>query len=47
MTVQRYTEELVEHYRSLGLAVTWELHPGNHFKDAALRSAKGIKTILE
>lgn len=47
MTVQRNTEELVEHYRSLGLDVTWELNPGNHFKDAALRSAKGIKTILE
>ena len=47
MTVQRNTEELVEHYRSLGLDVTWELNPGNHFKDAALRSAKGIKAILE
>ncbi|MBQ6928094.1 MAG: alpha/beta hydrolase [Oscillospiraceae bacterium] len=47
MTVQRNTEELVEHYRSLGLDVTWELNPGNHFKDAALRSAKGIRAILE
>ena len=47
MTVQRNTEELAEHYRSLGLDVTWELNPGNHFKDAALRSAKGIKAILE
>lgn len=47
MTVQRNTEELIEHYRSLGLDVTWELNPGNHFKDAALRSAKGIKAILE
>ena len=46
MTVQRNTEELAEYYRSLGLAVTWELNPGNHFKDAALRSAKGIKSIL-
>lgn len=47
MTVQRNTEELAEHYRSLGLNVTWKLNPGNHFKDAALRSAKGIKAILE
>lgn len=47
MTVQRNTEELVDHYKSFGLAVTWELNPGNHFKDAALRSAKGIKAILE
>ena len=47
MTVQRNTEELVDHYKSIGLAVTWELNPGNHFKDAALRSAKGIKAILE
>lgn len=47
MTVQRNTEELAEHYRSLGLDVTWELNPGNHFKDADLRSAKGIKAILE
>ena len=46
MTVQRNTEELVDHYKNLGLAVTWELNPGNHFKDAALRSAKGIKAIL-
>lgn len=47
MTVQKNTEELVDHYKSLGLEVTWELNPGNHFKDAALRSAKGIKAILE
>ena len=47
MTVQRNTEELVDHYKSLGLEVTWELNPGNHFRDAALRSAKGIKAILE
>ena len=46
-TVQGNTEALAEHYRSFGLEVTWELNPGNHFKDAALRSAKGIKAILE
>lgn len=46
-TVQEKTEAIVQHYREIGLDVTWELNPGNHFKDAALRSAKGIKAILE
>ena len=46
MTVQQNTRELADHYRGLGLAVTWELNPGNHFKDSALRTAKGIKAIL-
>ena len=45
-TVQENTEAIAEHYRSLGIDVTWELNPGNHFKDAALRSAKGIAAIL-
>lgn len=45
-TVQENTEEIVGHYKKLGLNVTWELNPGNHFKNAALRSAKGIMAIL-
>ena len=45
--VQDNTEQIVSHYEHMGLDVTWELNPGNHFKDAALRSAKGIKAILE
>ena len=45
-TVQNNTEEIFEHYKRLGLDVTWELNPGNHFKNAALRSAKGIMAIL-
>jgi predicted alpha/beta superfamily hydrolase len=45
--VQSNTEEIVKHYEQLGINVTWELNPGNHFRDAALRSAKGIKAILE
>lgn len=44
--VRNSTEEIVGHYKSLGLDVTWELNPGNHFKNAALRSAKGITAIL-
>ena len=45
--VQSNTEEIVKHYEQLGINVTWELNPGNHFRDAVLRSAKGIKAILE
>ncbi|MBD5146326.1 MAG: alpha/beta hydrolase [Ruminococcus sp.] len=45
-TVQDNTEEIVGQYKKLGLNVTWELNPGNHFKNAALRSAKGITAIL-
>lgn len=46
-TVQDNTEQIVSHYEQMGLNVTWELNPGNHFIDAALRSAKGIKAMLE
>lgn len=45
-TVQENTEAIVQHYKDIGLDVTWELNPGNHFKDAAIRSAKGIKALL-
>ena len=45
--VQDNTEQIVSHYEHMGLDVTWELNPGNHFKDAALRSAKGVKALLE
>lgn len=45
-TVRDSTEEIVGHYRKLGLNVTWELNPGNHFRNAALRSAKGIAAII-
>ena len=45
-TVQDRTEWLVSHYREAGLDVTWELNPGNHFKDADLRCAKGIISMI-
>jgi predicted alpha/beta superfamily hydrolase len=45
-TVQKNTEEITEYYRSLGMDVTYELNPGNHFRDPELRSAKGILAIL-
>ena len=46
MTVQENTEALATYYKELGIDVTWELNPGNHFKDAAIRSAKGIMAII-
>ena len=45
-TVQDNTEALVKHYRMLGMDVIWELNSGNHIKDAAMRTAKGILAIL-
>ena len=42
-TVQENTEAILQHYQELGV----ELNPGNHFRDVAMRSAKGIKAILE
>ncbi len=45
-SVQDHTESVVAFYREEGLDVTWEMNPGNHFKDAELRSAKGILAIL-
>jgi hypothetical protein len=46
-TVQENTEKLAELYRGRGIDTTFELNPGNHFKDPALRMAKGIRSILE
>lgn len=45
-TVRDNTEALVAHWRGLGIDLTWELNPGNHFRDAALRSAKGISAVV-
>ena len=46
-TVQENTEAILQHYQELGVDVRWELNPGNHFRDVAMRSAKGIKALLE
>ena len=40
------TEIIAEHYRALGIDLIYELNPGNHFKDAEIRSAKGIMAII-
>ena len=44
--VQENTELIAEHYREAGIDVTFEMNPGNHFRDAELRSAKGILAIV-
>ena len=46
-TVRDNTEEIAEHYQRLGIDVSLEMNPGNHYTDAELRSAKGIKALLE
>lgn len=45
-TVQDNTEYLAGYYRDKGINTIFELNDGNHFKDAALRSAKGIAAII-
>lgn len=45
-TVQQCTEELAEHYRSLGINTCYELNPGGHYRDIISRSAAGIKWLL-
>ena len=46
-TVQEKTESLFELYKSKNIPVIFELNKGNHFTEPALRTAKGIKWILE
>ena len=45
-TVQENTEFLAGLYRDMEIPVKYELNPGNHFRDEAFRTAKGIKAIL-
>ena len=44
--VQENTEKIAGHYRDAGIDVTFEMNPGNHFRDAELRIAKGILAII-
>lgn len=46
-TVQENTEQIECYYAQKNIPTVFELNEGNHFKDCALRSAKGIKWILE
>ena len=46
-SVQDKTASLFELYKSKDIPVIFELNKGNHFTEPALRTAKGIKWILE
>ena len=46
-TVEINTIELEKIYNNKGIETIYEVNEGNHFKDATLRMAKGIKWILE
>ena len=46
-TVEENTINLEKIYKSKGIRTIYEENEGNHFKDATLRMAKGIKWILE
>jgi predicted alpha/beta superfamily hydrolase len=41
------TRQLTEYYQSQGHICHFDLNPGNHFVDADLRQAKGIKWAME
>ena len=43
---QDNTESIAAYFRESGMDVTFEMNPGNHFRDAALRSARGILAII-
>ena len=46
-SVEKNTKEIEEIYKNQGIKTIYEENEGNHFKDASLRLAKGIKWILE
>lgn len=46
-TVEENTKEIEKIYKSQKIKTIYEENEGNHFKDASLRIAKGIKWILE
>lgn len=46
-SVRKNTESLAAHYRAMGIRTELELSEGNHFRDAVLRSAKGIAALVK
>ena len=46
-TVQNNTKELEKMFDDKGIKTIYEENEGNHFQNADLRMAKGIKWILE
>ena len=45
--VRKNTEKLAEIYKSQNIPTVFELNPGNHFTETILRTAKGIKSLLD
>ncbi len=45
-TVRERTEETAGRFRTLGVPVTLEWNPGNHFREPERRTAKGIQAML-
>ncbi len=45
--VRDNTERIAIHYRSLGVDTTFELNPGNHFKDAEARCVKAVAALIK
>ena len=45
-SVQENTEAIAAHFQHLGVATTFVLESGGHFKDAAGRTARGISWLL-
>lgn len=45
-TVEKNTGALYDYYKSLGVEAVFEMNPGNHFRDAAQRMAKGIVWLV-
>ena len=46
-TVKEKTENIYQILRDRGIDATFEMNPGNHFKDQDYRMAKGIEWILD
>ncbi|MBR4532638.1 alpha/beta hydrolase [bacterium] len=45
--VRKNTEKLDEIYKTQNIPTIFELNPGNHFTETVLRTAKGIKSLLD
>jgi Predicted hydrolase of the alpha/beta superfamily len=45
--VRKNTEKLAEIYKTQNIPTIFELNPGNHFTETILRTAKGIKNLLD
>lgn len=44
--VQQNTESIERYYHEQGIDTTFQLNPGNHFKDVVQRTATGLQWLL-